>query len=270
MLLLLGPALAILPLIFLEDDTQSGTRLALGLLAGMGLLLGGIAIIKRWKPWLILIRWWVKKLQEGSTDAEGEKCKEIDGEGASWDWFWFRVRSGLSRPLGLLAPPMDSSGRNAVTWPLIAIAVSALAALWLPDLKLHHDFFVAIAQVIPVLMVAIFVEATALFRVYMPVILRVFENRSGAPTPPQFFAFRRYMKNMLWLAVIGEIAAVVALAAGTNSVLLGILSGLSALIVGLALSSTFFERLQLDQFLRTRTPGGWNEIGEADQPRGEE
>lgn len=214
--------------------------------------------MKRWNPWLVLVRRQVRKLPGNSSDPDAE----LDGEMTPWELFWFRTRNVLTRPLGLLAPPMDSSGRNAVTWPLFALAVSALAALWFPGLRLHHDFFVAIAQVIPVLMVAIFVEATALFRVYMPVILRVFENQSGAPTPPQFFAFRRYMKNMLWLAVIGEIAAVVALAAGTDSTFLGILSGVSALIVGLALSSTFFERLQLDQFLKTRTPGGWEEKGE--------
>ena len=133
-----------------------------------------------------------------------------------------------------------------------------MIAPWLPQLQFHHDFFVALAQVIPVLMVAVIVEATALYRVYMPVLQKILVNDSGAPTPPHFWAFRSYMKNILWLATAGEIAALIALAAEVESALLGSLASISAHGVAMALTLSFFERIQLDQFQRTRSPGGWD------------
>jgi hypothetical protein len=251
-----APALAIVPLLIFDDGSPSLGRAVLGGIAALGLIAGWVFLLRRWRPWLIPIKRRLRKLAELSQADAGE---EIDDEVGFLFWVRFRVWPKIRDPMSFLAPPMRETGQNAIAWPLFAIILSAVLALWLPNLHLHHDFFVAIAQVIPVLMVAVFVEATALFRVYMPVILRVFENRSGAPTPPQFFTFRRHMKNMLRLAVLGEVAALVALGAGSESTFLGVLSGVSTLVVALALTSTFFERLQLDQFLKTRSPGGWEE-----------
>jgi hypothetical protein len=275
-LLVAGPLLGLVPLLAIDDGSPSGGQLALAVIVSLSLLIGTVLLIRRRRPWLSFIRRQLSRVPDGPEGDEldyelvEDDLDEIpEDDFSNWDAIKFRVRRMAAKPLGLLAPPMDSSGGNFAAWPIFAVVVSGLVSLWLPNLHLHHDYFVAVAQVIPVLMVAIFVEATALFRVYMPVILRVFQNRSGAPTPPQFFAFRRYMKNMLWLAVVGEIAVLTALAADSDSTFLGALAGISTLVVGLALSSTFFERLQLDQFLRTRTPGSWNDTGEGNQGESE-
>ncbi|HXR61292.1 MAG TPA: hypothetical protein VN732_08205 [Solirubrobacterales bacterium] len=240
-------------MLIFDDGSPSLGRVVLGSIAAFGLIVGWAFLLRRWKLWISPIKRRLAKLGKSSQDDRGEEIEDEDG---FLFWLRFTVWSKIRDPMSFLAPPMKEVGQNATAWPLCAVVFSAVLALWLPSLHLHHDFFVAISQVIPVLMVAAFVEAAALFRVYMPVIVRVFENRSGAPTPPQFFAFRQHMKNLLWLAVVGEIAALVALGAESDSTFLGILSGVSTLVVALALTSTFFERLQLDQFLKTRSPGG--------------
>jgi len=138
---------------------------------------------------------------------------------------------------------------------------SATVALWTPEVEPEADYFTAIAQVLPVLLIAAFVEGGALYRIFLPVLSKVLANDSGAPTHPVFFSFMRYMKGILYLAVLGEVAALAALATGTRSMFLGTLSGSAALWVSLSLVSAFTERLQLDQFKRTRSPGGWDDPG---------
>jgi len=73
------------------------------------------------------------------------------------------------------------------------------------------------AQVLPVLLIAAFVEGAALFRIFLPVLSRILANDSGAPTHPVYFSFMRYMRGILRLALIGEAAALIVLATGARS-----------------------------------------------------
>lgn len=205
------------------------------------------------QPWVAPVKWRLLALASARTEGLTEQEEAEQEEGLLVD-----ISLALRSPSHLLAPPARNGFRRASIWPLIAAGLSALIALWLPQLQFHHDFFVALSQVIPVLMVAVFVEATALYRVYMPVLQKILVNDSGAPTPSHFWAFRSYMKNILWLATVGEIAALTALAAEVESGLLGSLASISALGVAMALTLSFFERIQLDQFQRTRSPGRWD------------
>jgi hypothetical protein len=148
---------------------------------------------------------------------------------------------------------------KAGTWPVLALLFSATVTLWTPGVEPEADYFTAMAQVLPVLLVAAFVEGGALYRIFLPVLSKILANDSGAPTHPVFLSFMRYMRGILRLAVLGEAAALIALATGSRSMFLGMLSGSAALGVSLSLVRAFTERLNLDQFKRTRSPGGWDD-----------
>jgi hypothetical protein len=253
-LVALSAASALVPLFLFEGGCPGPWRIVLGLVTAFGLVVASVALLRTRKAWMSLVKWRLLALARASPEGMTEQEEAEEEEGV-----WVDLSLAIRSPSHLLSPPIKSGTPKASTWPLIAFGVSALLALWIPSLHFHHDFFVALAQVIPVLMVAVFVEATALYRVYMPVLQRILVNESGAPTPPHFWTFRRYMKNILWLAVVGEIAALAALAAEVESGLIGSLASVSTLGVALALTSTFFERIHLDQFQRTRSPGGWDQ-----------
>jgi hypothetical protein len=247
---LLPVSLAILPLLLFEDGEPSFPRMLLGVSTAVILGAFSIQLATPRQPWADPVRWRLLARMKGKTDLTEQEEDEQEG-----------VLEPVLRPkLSLPSFGGPTSKRlKASTWPILALMFSATVTLWTPGVEPEADYFTAMAQVLPVLLVAAFVEGGALYRIFLPVLSKVLANDSGAPTHPVFFSFMRYMKGILRLAVLGETAALVALAAGSRSMFLGALSGSAALGVSLSLISAFTERLQLDQFKRTRSPGGWDD-----------
>lgn len=243
-------SLAILPLLLFENSEPNLPRMLLGVSTGVVLGAFSIRLAIPKQPWADPVRWRLLARMEGRTDLTEQEEEEQEGvlEPVLLSRLW---RPSFGGP--------TSRRLKASTWPVLALMLSATVTLWTPGVEPEADYFTAIAQVLPVLLVAAFVEGGALYRIFLPVLSKVLANNSGAPTHPVFFSFMRYMKGILRLAVLGETAALVALAAGSRSMFLGALSGSAALGVSLSLISAFTERLQLDQFKRTRSPGGWDD-----------
>lgn len=97
------------------------------------------------------------------------------------------------------------------------------------------------AQVIPVLMVAVVVEGGAFYRIFLPVYSSRMANTSGTPTHWVFYSFLRYISGVLLLAIVGEVGALIALAVDVGSSFLATLGSLAGLGVAFALISAFRE-----------------------------
>lgn len=152
-----------------------------------------------------------------------------------------------------LINPIRARFRLDRAWPLLALSAAALLSLIPFDF--HAGYFVAMAQVIPVLLVAVFVEMSAMHRIYVPVVAETFD------TPPEpyraaFYDFKIWVRAMLRLALIGLTAALIALASNSQSAFLGWLSAISAGGIALSLATAFTQRLEFYQLLQRRTPGG--------------
>ncbi|HEY5707817.1 MAG TPA: hypothetical protein VIS51_00285 [Solirubrobacterales bacterium] len=249
-LVALPVSLAILPLLIFESSDPNLPRMFLGVSTAVVLGCGSIRLLAPRSPWADPIR--RRLLAQLEAKDELSEQEEEEQEGILEPVLVGRVR------LRLFGGP-TSRELKAHTWPILALTFSAVVTLWTPGVEPRGPYFTAIAQVLPVLLIAAFVEGGALYRIFLPVLSGILANDSGAPTHPVFFSFLRYMKGILRLAVLGEIAALIALAMGTRSMFLGVLSAVAALGVALSLIHAFTERLNLDQFKRTRSPGGWDD-----------
>lgn len=225
-------------------------RMLLGVGTAVGLGTSSIRLATPKRPWADPIRWRLLARMKGKADLTEQEEEEQEGA----------LEPALNPrcSLGLFGGP-TSPRLKAGTWPALALMFSATVTLWTPGVEPEADYFTAMAQVLPVLLVAAFVEGGAHYRIFLPVLSQILANDSGAPTHPVFFSFMRYMRGILRLAVLGEAAALIALATGSRSMFLGMLSGSAALGVSLSLVSACTERLNLDQFKRTRSPGGWDD-----------
>lgn len=176
-------------------------------------------------------------------DREFEEAEEEDG-------LIQRVRD-LER--ALLSPLNDRLPLD-LAWPLLAFL--AAAPLSLIPFDFHAPYFAAMAQVLPVLLVAVFVEMAVMHRIFMPVVAETFSYRYADPHRSVFRLFQNWVRAMLRLALVGLAATLIALAADCQSSFLGWLVAISAGGTSLSLSAAFTQRLAFYQLLQRRTPGG--------------
>lgn len=153
-----------------------------------------------------------------------------------------------------LFSPLNDRIRLDLAWPLLAFLSAAL--LCLIPFNFHAPYFAAMAQVLPVLLVAVFVEMAIMHRIFMPVVAETFDYRYPDPHRSVFRLFQSWVRAMLRLALIGLTATLIALATDCQSSFLGWLVGISAGGTALSLAAAFTQRLAFYQLLQRRTPGG--------------
>jgi hypothetical protein len=142
-------SLAIVPLVILENGEPGLPRLLFGVSTAVVLGSSTIRLAAPKRPWADPIRWRLLARLEGRTDLSEQEEEEQE------DILEPVLRPRL--PLPSLGGPTSRELR-ASTWPMLALMLSATVALWTPGVEPETDYFTALAQVLPVLLVAAFVE----------------------------------------------------------------------------------------------------------------
>ena len=166
---------------------------------------------------------------------------------------WWKAK----RLVGDMTSPLSDRFRQDRWWPVLA-GIGA-GFLSLAHFEFDEAYFVAMAQVIPVLLVAMLVELALFHRIYMAVVPQTFE-RPPDPRRAAFYTFKIWVRALLRLALLGLAGCLLALALDTQGAFLGWLAGIAAAGVAVSLVKALEQRLEFYELLKRRTPGPPPEI----------